>query len=268
MLISAKEIIEKSIALYKEHYLLYLRYMLLLFVPTGIIAVAGSVLGSFAQAVVLYGLGITFLIYAVVFVTGTLVSMWISLAFIKALAETITKQTITDPFQQIKNSTKYIVPALIASILTSLAVLGGIILLVIPCIIFAIWFSFALYNIALDDSKGLESLHNSKELVRGRWWEVFWRLLAPGIVFGILAVVIQSIIGWPFGKLLQAFQEGDVTFALLLTLATLVNVALGLLITPLSSLAPTILYLELKKNPTKMEHPIPSENAPEEPPLK
>ena len=268
MLISAKEIIVKSIDLYKEHYLLYLRYMLLLFVPTGIIAVAGSVLGSFAQAVLLYGIGITILIYAVVFVTGTLVSMWISLAFIKALSETINKQQQTNPLQQIHSSVKYIVPALIASVLTSLAVLGGIILLIIPGIIFAIWFAFAMYNIALDDAEALESLHNSKELVQGRWWEVFWRLFAPGVVFGVLAIVAQWIINWPFGQLLETFQEGDVSFALLLTLATLVSVAVGLLITPLSSLAPTILYLELKKTPAKMKFPTPSKNAPSEPPLK
>ena len=267
MLSSPKEIIEKSIALYKEHYLLYLRYMLLLFVPTGIIAVAGSILGSFQQAVFLYGLGVTIISYALVFVTGSLVSLWISLAFIKALAQTINKEPIEDPLKEIHESIKYILPALIASILTGLAVLGGLILFIIPGIIFAIWLAFTMYSVVLDNTSGVEALHHSKELVRGRWVDVFWRLLAPGAIFGVVAIIAQWILSWPFKSLLENFQDGEIIFPLLLTLFTLVNVAIGLLITPLSSLAPTILYLELKKTPLVMKNPTPSENAPSEPPL-
>ncbi len=64
-----------------------------------------------------------------------------------------------------------------ASILYGLALLGGFILLIIPWIIFALWFTFYSYAIAFEEKSITESLSYSKSLVVWRWWGVFWKVV-------------------------------------------------------------------------------------------
>ena len=57
----------------------------------------------------------------------------------------------------------------IVSILQGLIVLGGILLLVIPGIIFIIWYAFATMAVILEEKRPREALAFSHSLVRGRF---------------------------------------------------------------------------------------------------
>lgn len=268
MLISAKEIIIKSIDLYKIHYKIFLQYMGILLIPTGIISVTTLFFGSFTQAFGTYGFGIILIIYLAILVASSLFSLLISLAFIRVLANTYNNQPNKAIREEIELSTKLILPAIIASILTTLAVLGGTILLIIPGIIFAIWFAFSIYSVAIDEKSGIESLHHSKSLVSGRWWEALWRLIAPAFVFGVILMILQWIITWPTGPIFGIFDTEGFAYIALSIIFTLIGIVISLLVTPLTTASSTILYLELKKIPVAMKHPIPSENIPNKPLLK
>ncbi|MBX4201099.1 hypothetical protein KW786_03145 [Candidatus Parcubacteria bacterium] len=76
-----------------------------------------------------------------------------------------------------------------AMLLKGLMVLGGFILLVVPGIIFSVWFLLAKYAFVVEGKKGLQASWRSKELVKGYWWPVVGRLL----VFGVLAMLISFI---------------------------------------------------------------------------
>ncbi len=85
------------------------------------------------------------------------------------------------------------------TILAVCIILGGLFLLIIPGIIFAVWFSFALFVLVSEDTKGMNALLKSREYVRGKWWGVFWRLLSITIL-GILVSVIPTLIVDAFGN--------------------------------------------------------------------
>src|SRR5690606_4456856 len=73
-----------------------------------------------------------------------------------------------------------------------LIVFGGFLLLIIPGIIFSVWYAFAALYIALE-ARGLtvgQVLKDSKRIVLGRWWGTVWRLVAPQVFFSIIMYII------------------------------------------------------------------------------
>ena len=251
MLISAKEIINKSIDLYKNNWELFLKYMLWLFIPTGIIAITSTILGTFFVAVNTYGFGIPVIIYILIFLIASIINIWISLTFTRVLAVKYERGNNKDIKQELYEGVPLIIPAILISILVGLIVLGGIILFIIPGIIFSIWLAFAFYAVVIDKNKPSIALGKSKELVKGRWWKVLWKLLAPAIIFNLVLLLVQWIITLPLDTILQNLTKNTPTFTFLLTLFTLISTAIGLLFVPLTAAAPVILYLELKKHPNK-----------------
>jgi len=101
---------------------------------------------------------------------------------------------------------------------------GGFLLLVIPGIIFGVWFAFAQFILAREDVKGMDALLKSKEYVRDRWFDVFLRLFViwiVSIVVGMVPLVgpILSILFMPFMMIFAylIYQDlrtlkGDVAF--------------------------------------------------------
>jgi hypothetical protein len=73
-------------------------------------------------------------------------------------------------------------------------VTGGFLLVVIPGIIFSIWFFFSQFILAREDERGMNALLKSKEYVKGYWFEVFLRMF----IIWIISAVISSIpfVGW------------------------------------------------------------------------
>lgn len=64
--------------------------------------------------------------------------------------------------------------------------ISGLILLLVPGIIFAVWFSFAPIIAVLERVSPYRALIMSRELVRGHFWQVVWReafLLIPATLF-------------------------------------------------------------------------------------
>lgn len=87
------------------------------------------------------------------------------------------------------------------TILFIAALLLGLILLIIPGIVFYVWFSFATYVLITEDLKGFKALNKSREYTRGRWWAVFGRLLFIFLIslsyfvfyFGVSSIVPLQI---------------------------------------------------------------------------
>lgn len=80
------------------------------------------------------------------------------------------------------------------TVLSGFVILGGFFMLVIPGIVFSIWFMFAIYVFAIEGDKGMNALLKSREYVRGYWWPVFGRQIV--FVLAVLAVaLVASFIG-------------------------------------------------------------------------
>jgi len=78
-------------------------------------------------------------------------------------------------------------------LLVAIVQLMGLALLIIPGIIFTIWFNFAETEAILTGAGVFSSLEQSRELVRGRFFPVLWRMFALSIVLSL----IIGLILWP-----------------------------------------------------------------------
>jgi hypothetical protein len=87
-----------------------------------------------------------------------------------------------------KRSPQYALRVLGAAILTALAVVGGLILLVVPGLIFAAWFSLASYLIVNENLGAIEAMKRSKELVKGHTIEMLG-LISFATALGVLQII-------------------------------------------------------------------------------
>jgi len=98
------------------------------------------------------------------------------------------------------------VPLVFGSILLVLIVSLGMLLFVLPGIYWGVRLAFTLCAIVLEDKGATEGLGYSWNLVRGRWWGVFWAFLAVALIsliFGI-AILISFFVGGILGDTLGA----------------------------------------------------------------
>jgi len=121
------------------------------------------------------------------------------------------------------------------SIVLSLIILVGLLLFVIPAIIFLVWFTFSIFVLVLENGRIIESLKRSREYVRGHWWAVFGRML--------FVIVITLIILAPLSMLGSGTSDQRDLFDGLVSLVTA-------LITPFTIIYMYLMYQDIKGTPT------------------
>lgn len=91
--------------------------------------------------------------------------------------------------EALKRSFPLLLPLLFVSILGSIAVLGGILLLIIPGIVAALWFVFTQTAVIIDEKRGLSALLYSKKLVTENFSIIF-----KYFIVAVLLVMLVSFI--------------------------------------------------------------------------
>jgi len=71
-------------------------------------------------------------------------------------------------------------------LLSGVRIFGLTLLLIIPGIIYSLYYSFWGYVVALRNTSGSEALGYSKDLVEGQWWRIF----GITFVFGLIAIAL------------------------------------------------------------------------------
>ena len=79
-------------------------------------------------------------------------------------------------------------------LLGAIIILGLSLLLIIPGIIYSLYYTFWVYVVALRDRSGKAALDYSKNLIKGQWWRVF----GIQLVLWIISSVVGLIIAYPF----------------------------------------------------------------------
>lgn len=157
--------------------------------------------GNFDSVPFIISGGVLILILALVmmYLSGLLQAAW----FIGASGNDVIN------FREVIRKSKIFVwPVLITSSISGLITLGGIFLLVIPGIVFSIWFSFIVFVIVNENKKYLLALHTSREYIRGRFWKVVWRWLvvyAPFLLVGLIPGFSERENEWVNG-IIQLFS--------------------------------------------------------------
>lgn len=77
------------------------------------------------------------------------------------------------------------------SMVIGLIIFGGMVLLIVPAVIFGVWYSFSLF-LVMDKTLSIkESLKQSKAMVKGK----FWKVLGRNLVFGLFGFLIGFVFG-------------------------------------------------------------------------
>lgn len=240
MLKPGLQIVSESWHLYKKDWRQYIPYLLAIFVPTLILSILGTV-STYLQLYSPASALVSSIVILVIFAASIVLTLWAGIGLVKAIAASLAGQT-TAWKDNFSSSNHLIWPAFYTSLLTSLIVLLGGLLLIIPGIIFAIWYSFTYYAVILDNVRGMEALRVSKAAVKGQWWSVLWRWLVIAAILGLLGLAINILV-------IAVTSLFPVAGFLKATLASLLTSLVGAALTPLSVAASVILYLNVKQNP-------------------
>lgn len=120
------------------------------------------------------------------------------------------------------------------SILTGILVLLWTLLLIIPGIIFGVFYSFALYLLVFEDVRGMNAIKRSKALVTGYWWAVFGRTMFVILV----AMLISFVLSIPF----VFMSQGTIIYSIYNSLQSIV----WAIVTPVFMIFSYLMYKDLR----------------------
>lgn len=183
MLSSARDLLSATIELYRKEFWLFLGYAAWLLVP----AVA------FYFAIALPPNPVTAVLIVVTVVLQIFVWLWILVCLMRATALLLANKPV-DHDTLSTQALRRIQPVLAVAFLQALIVLGGTLLLIIPGVIFWVWYSLSQVASGLDDKRPVESLAFSRALVQGRFFATLWRLIAGPLVIGLLYAFFSGAI--------------------------------------------------------------------------
>lgn len=133
------------------------------------------------------------IIYVIVMIILVLVywyvSLWAQAAQLKAIAADVPLNLQ----QGLAQAKPYIMALLLVSVMNFIAGLVGLLFLIIPAILFAIWFSMINYMVVFEGMRGKAAFIASYRLVIGRSWPVLWRYVCFGLCYGALALLINIV---------------------------------------------------------------------------
>jgi hypothetical protein len=149
---------------------------------------------------------------------------------------------------------RLVVPLVATGVMVVLVVGVGTILLIIPGILFYVWFSLSAQAIAIEDRRYVRAMGRSRQLVRGSWWRVFGILLVISLVTGIALELVQGIVtallgvvGAGSGPDLFGTGGGAQGFSHLTTAPVVLGSTIAtLLVSPIGALASALLYFDLR----------------------
>ncbi|MBU5438984.1 hypothetical protein KQI42_13230 [Tissierella sp. MSJ-40] len=90
---------------------------------------------------------------------------------------------------------------LITELLSGLIIIGMTLLLIVPGIIWSIYYIFSLQVVVIKDLRGKEALDFSKEMVSGRWWKVFGTIFLFNLILGGISFCLFKFQTYYFGQL-------------------------------------------------------------------
>jgi len=143
----------------------------------------------------------------VVLVVYALVYAWAQGAFVMLFHRPGSENDVSEAIQGAK---PLIGPLWWASVLVGLTVFIGFALLIIPGVIFAVWYSFTTMVVILEGLRGNDAMRKSKSYVQGRWGGIFLRILVLGIVMAIVNAITSQIFD-AFGNYASAILTSLVT---------------------------------------------------------
>jgi hypothetical protein len=190
---NAIELLKQSLNIYKQNLEAFLIIVLLL----TIFGFIGMEYSNFITTS-----NISTIIGFIIFLINLIFTLW-SFCAIIYLIDNYKKFDLTEAYRQ----TFKLIPSLLwLSFLGGFIILGSFVFLIIPGIVFGIWFIFAPYILVNENLKGMNALLKSKEYVRNYWWKIFWRVTVILILSFIINIPFSFL---SFKKLILISEDVD-----------------------------------------------------------
>ena len=130
-------------------------------------------------------------------------------------------------------------PIIWISILSGLAILGGVFLCVVGAIWLAVMFSLATPALIFEDLRGTRAMGRSRALIKDNWWRVFGVL----VVMYLIVFVIQGLLVGGVGAAVLSDSENEVRQRRAADVAEIVGYAVSL---PLLAALTAYIYFDLR----------------------
>lgn len=125
----------------------------------------------------------------------TLVGMiWVGIRMLRAMLQLEAGSVVVPNQVEMKEALHLIGPMAWIGFLQLCIILGGLIALIIPGIYLSVSFSFTNFLLIEKNQRGLAALQGSRQLIKGRWWATFGRLIVGTVVFGFGISMLSSIV--------------------------------------------------------------------------
>lgn len=94
-----------------------------------------------------------------------------------------------------RRSFSLFLPFIWVQILSGIIVFIGFLLLIIPGLIWAVWYCFAAMVVVLEGKRGMNALRQSKQYAKGNWWKIALRSIGLAFLAGIASVLLAMVLG-------------------------------------------------------------------------
>ena len=121
------------------------------------------------------------------------VALWIFTIVTRAAHKLLQGKPLQEEYLQ-KNLARTMKNLVLVGFLEAIIIFGGLILLIVPGIIFATWFAFSQIITMLDGETPINALKKSKKIVTGKFKKVLWRIVAGPVLVGFIYIIAYSII--------------------------------------------------------------------------
>ncbi len=178
------------------------------------------------------------LITALASIAGTIVTAWVGIRVLLTMLKLEAGEQPLPPAEESKKAWSLFLPIVWIGLLSGLIIAGTTLLFILPGIYFAVGMYFGQIFAVEQNLHGWKALSASRALVQGRWWPTFWRLLAGGVVFGLVMVIASAIVMGIVGSLIGTsaldpkvmmtpLQYGITQLAQMLVIAPLISLMIA-----------------------------------------
>jgi hypothetical protein len=218
-----------------ESWRLYTRFFTRFFVIAVIVYLIVNLVNAVVATLFGGGVGVSLLLALITTMVSLVGTFWLQGALVFAVDDVRDGRidsTVGEVFERVRPRLGTLI---LAGILAALGIAFGLVLLIVPGLIFLTWWCLIVPVIVLEGKAVGESFSRSRELVRGHGWTVFGVVLITAILTAIVSGLIQGIFSF-LGAFLRYWIGGAIASAV---------------VGPFFAVALTVMYFTLRGLPER-----------------
>jgi hypothetical protein len=213
-------VFERIFEVYRDQFTLLIPAALILFLPVAVLN--GLVLAGGGALAALGALAI-----------GLVASFWYQGMVVEAVVDILDGRRDHTVGSLFSSVSPFIGTLIGAGILATIIIVIGFILIIVPGLIALTFLAVVAPAVVIDRATATGALSRSRDLVRGNAWRVFGVIVVLFLITAVLNSIVNAIGGGVSDDSFAGFALADLVVRVLLT--------------PLSAIAATVMYVELRR---------------------